>query len=238
MLNTSSSTSTTSSSTSSTLSSTLLDILPKKDDFLLADDWVWSYYQNFNSILQSNEKIKIKICKFSTINAFWGIQKMIKPPSDCSRNNQVLHYFVFRNNIDNNNNIFREHIGLNNSDQIGYLQFYMKDIDKSWENILLLMIGEDLEESVYTEEEFLNIRKEESNSLTSHNNRFIYGVEIHPERNRIWIWTKNADQGHRVEKLCEFLYNFFDKNFSALYFDLANFNNPKYEMKSGIFITN
>ena len=207
-------------------------MIPKLGSFLLANDWVWSFNINYDNRVKTNEIIKL--LKFSTINDFWAIQNNIKPPSECFKNEKI-RYYVFRDD----NNDFRENVLDIGKYENGFLQFYIKDKNKCWEYILLLMIGEDLENSVHTEDELSNENIESS----IYKYKYICGIEIHPDRNRILVWTKNPQETFRIEKLCNFLQNKFSDNslvhnFSALYFDIQKPNYPKYEMKSGNFIIN
>ena len=243
MLNSSSSCSSTSSTYlySTTLSSRpptpSLDykfniMMPKPGNFLLANDWVWSFNINYDNRVKKNEIIKLS--KFSTINDFWAIQNNIKSPSECFKNEKI-RYYVFRDD----NNDFRENVLDIGKYENGFLQFYIKDKNKCWEDILLLMIGEDLEDSVHTDDELSN--KDINSSIYKY--KYICGVEIHPDRNRILLWTKDPQDVVRIERLCNFLQNKFSdnslvQNFSALYFDIQKPNYPKCEMKSGNFIIN
>ena len=207
-------------------------MIPKLGSFLLANDWVLSYNINYDNRVKTNEIIKL--LKFSTINDFWTIQNNLKSPSECIKNEKI-RYYVFRDD----NNDFRENVSNINNYENGFLQFYIKDKNKCWEDILLLMIGEDLEESVHSEDELSN--KDNNSSIYKY--KYICGIEIHPDRNRILVWTKDPQETFRIEKLCNFLNDKFSdnslvQNFSALYFDIQRPNYQKYEFKSGIFITN
>merc|ERR1712070_921387 len=120
------------------------------------------------------------LASFSTIQAFWSLYKLIMPPKETPKNEGGGFWLLY---ID-------------------------KEYDECWERLLLAMIGESLEESVYTPEELEVMKAKEANEglrWTEVCDKFVHGIEVNPSRGRISIWTKQADRIDRVERLLHFL---------------------------------
>lgn len=150
-----------------------------------------------------------------------------------------LRYYVFREGIEPKFEA-PENVGG------GYWQVYPQNMDEWWEQILLSMLGESLEQSVYTEEELTEMaRKEVEEGIlwADQIDRFILGVESQPDRGRLLIWTKQADRADRVERLSNFLNKLFGGKLLAYYYtfvaassgDKLTKNNSSYQLKVGKF---
>lgn len=149
----------------------------------------------------------LALASFSTINGFWSIYNKVMTPSLCPTGKEgKLRYYVFREGIEPK---FESPVNKGG----GYWQiytYYVETMDQYWEDLLLSMIGESLEQSVYTEEELATMARREAEEgirWADQIDRFIHGLEIHTDRNRVLIWTKQADRQDRVERLASFIYN-------------------------------
>merc|ERR1712146_80992 len=193
-----------------------------------------------NQKTESNWNSNLVLTSFSTINAFWSIyKKVLTPSSGPEKNEGRLRYSVFREGIEPKFEA-PENVGG------GYWQIYPQNMDAWWEEILLSMLGESLEQSVYTEEELTEMaRKEVEEAIlwADQIDRFIHGVEIQPDRGRFLIWTKQADRVYRVERLSNFLNKLFGGKLLAYYYtfvaassgDKLKKENSSYQLNKGTF---
>ena len=118
------------------------------------------------------------LASFSTVNGFWSIYEKVLRPSMCpkeSEGKKKFGYFVFREG-------FEPMYESPSNEGGGYWQIYARDLDhldQLWEDILLAMIGESLEQSVYTEEELANMKRrevEEGIPWIEQIDKFIHGL--------------------------------------------------------------